>query len=295
MMNLEGVDLKTPAKDELHASDKWILSKLNTLAKDVTDNMDKYELGIAVQKVYDFIWDEFCDWYIEIAKVRTYKKDEEPVSANAALWTLKTVLSEALKLLHPYMPFITEEIYCTLQPEEETIMISQWPEFKDEWNFPEEEAAIERCKELVKGIRNVRSEMDVPPSRKAKLFITSEDARVREIFEANKEVYVNLAFTSEIAVQAGKDGISEDAISVVIPDAVAYLPLEDLVDFEKERERLNKEKEKLTKELARSKGMLSNEKFLAHAKPEKVEEEKAKLDKYQQMMAQVEERLAQLK
>ena len=295
MMNLDGFELHTPSKDELHAADKWILSKVNTLAKDATENMDKFELGIAVQKVYDFIWDEFCDWYIEIAKVRTYKKDEDPVSANAALWTLKTVLTEALKLLHPYMPFITEEIFCTLQSEEETIMLSKWPEYKEEWNFPAEESAIEHCKDLVKGIRNVRTEMDVPPSRKAKLYITSEDAGLRTVFEENKEVYVNLASTSEIIVQADKNGISEDAVSVVIPGAVLYLPLEDLVDFEKEKERLHKEKDKLTKELARSKGMLSNEKFLNNAKPEKVQEEKDKLAKYEQMMAQVEARLAQMK
>lgn len=174
-------------------------------------------------------------------------------------------------------------------------MLSKWPEYKAEWNFPAEEAAIEHCKDLVKGIRNVRTEMDVPPSRKAKLFITSEDANLRNTFEENKEVYVNLASASEITVQADKNGIGEDAVSVVIPGAVVYLPLEDLVDFEKEKERLNKEKDKLTKELARSKGMLSNEKFLNNAKPEKVQEEKDKLAKYEQMMAQVEQRLAQMK
>ena len=294
MMNLEGMEITEPALSELHAADKWILSKVNTLAKDVTENMDKYELGIAVQKVYDFIWDEFCDWYIEIAKVRTYKKDEDMVSANAALWTLKTVLTESLRLLHPYMPFITEEIFCTLHPEAETIMLSDWPVYKEEWNFPAEEAAIEHCKDLVKGVRNVRTEMDVPPSRKAKLYIVSEDAALCETFEANKEVYVNLAFTNDIVVQADKSGISDNAVSVVIPGAVVYLPLEDLVDFEKEKERLMKEKEKLEKELARSKGMLSNERFLNNAKPEKVQEEKDKLAKYEQMMAQVEERLAQM-
>lgn len=174
-------------------------------------------------------------------------------------------------------------------------MLSKWPEYKDEWNFPAEEAAIEHCKDLVKGIRNVRTEMDVPPSRKAKLFITSEDANLRNTFEENKEVYVNLASASEITVQADKKGIGEDAVSVVIPGAVVYLPLEDLVDFEKEKERLNKEKDKLTKELARSKGMLSNEKFLSKAPEAKVQEEKDKLAGYEQMMAQVKERLAQMK
>jgi len=294
MMNLEGTEITEPSLDELHAADKWILSRVNTLAKEVTENMDKYELGIAVQKVYDFIWDEFCDWYIEIAKVRTYKKEENPASANAALWTLRTALTNGLKMLHPFMPFITEEIFTTLHPEEETIMLSQWPEFKADWSFPEEEAALNRCMDLVREVRNVRTGMEVPPSRKAKLYIVSDDAAVREIFEANKEVYVNLAFTNEIDVQADKAGISENAVSCVIPDAVVYLPLEDLVDFEKERERLNKEKDRLSKELARSKGMLSNEKFLANAKPEKVAEEQEKLAKYEQMMASVEERLAQM-
>ena len=295
MMNLEGVTVTEPDLNELHPADKWILSKVNTLAKDATENLDKFELGIAVQKVYDFIWDEFCDWYIEIAKVRTYKKEEDPASANAALWTLKTVLTNALKLLHPYMPFITEEIFCTLQSEEETIMLSKWPEYKNEWNFPTEEAAIEHCKDLVKAVRNVRTQMDVPPSRKAKLVIVSEDQAVRRVFEDNKEVYVNLAFTSEIAVQADKSGVGEDAVSAVIPDAVVYLPLEDLVDFEKEKERLLKEKDRLEKELERSRKMLGNEKFVSKAPAAKIQEEKDKQAKYEQMMAQVLQRLEQMK
>ena len=294
MMNLEGMTITEPSTDELHPADKWILSRVNTLAKDATENMDKFELGIAVQKVYDFIWDEFCDWYIEIAKVRTYKKDEDPVSANAALWTLQTVLTNALKLLHPYMPFLTEEIFCTLQSEEETIMLSKWPEYREDWNFPAEETAIEHCKDLVKAVRNVRTQMDVPPSRKAKLIIVSENADVREIFEANREVYVNLAFTSEIAVQADKSGVGEDAVSAVIPDAVVYLPLEDLVDFEKEKERLLKEKARLEKELERSRKMLGNEKFVSKAPAAKIQEEKDKQAKYEQMMAQVLQRLDQM-
>ena len=295
MMNLEGAEIKTPALDELKAADKWILSRVNTLAKDVTENMDKFEMGIAVQKVYDFIWDEFCDWYIEITKVRTYNKENDPASANAAFWTLKTVLTEALKLLHPFMPFITEEIFCTIHPEEDTIMLAKWPEYKAEWNFAAEEEMVEHCKDLVKGVRNLRTEMDVPPSRKAKIFIVSDDAKIRDTFESNKEVYVNLAGASEIAVQADKTGIEEDAVSVVIPGATLYLPLEDLVDFEKEKERLLKEQARLEKELARSKGMLSNEKFLSKAPEAKVQEEKDKLAGYEQMMAQVKERLAQMK
>ena len=294
MMNLEGAAITEPSADELQPADKWILSKVNTLAKDVTENMDKYEMGIAVQKVYDFIWDEFCDWYIEITKTRTYNKEQDPVSANAAFWTLKTVLTEALKLLHPFMPFITEEIFCTLHPKEETIMLAKWPEYRADWNFPAEEEMLEHCKDLVKGVRNVRTEMDVPPSRKAKIFIVADDAALRETFEKTREAYQNLAGASDVSVQAGKNGIEDDAVSVVIPGATLYLPLEDLVDFEKEKERLLKEKERLTKELARSRGMLSNEKFLSKAPEAKVQEEKEKLAGYEQMMAQVEERLAQM-
>ena len=166
MMNLGDEQPSKPEDADLLPVDKWILSKVNTLAKDVTENMDKYELGIAVQKVYDFIWEEFCDWYIEIAKVRLYKKEEDPKAANTALWVLKTVLTNALKMLHPYMPFITEEIFCTLCPEEETIMLAPWPEYTEEWNFAKEEADVETIKVLVKGIRNIRSEMNVPPSHK---------------------------------------------------------------------------------------------------------------------------------
>ena len=295
MMNLEGMEVTEPASSDLAPEDKWILSAVNTLTKDVTENMDKFELGIAVQKVYDFIWDEFCDWYIEIAKVRTYKKDEDARAANSALWTLRTVLGQALKLLHPYMPFITEEIYCTLNPQEETIMLADWPVYKEEWNFAAEEEMLAHVKELVKGIRNLRTEMDVPPSRKAKVFIVSEDKALCETFESMKKTYQNLISASEIDVQSDKAGIGEDAVSVVIPGAVVYMPLEDLVDMEKEKERLLKEEERLKKELARSHGMLNNEKFVSKAPAAKIQEEKDKLAKYEQMMATVQERLAQMK
>ena len=294
MMNLEGMEVTEPALADLAAEDKWILSAVNTLTKDVTENMDRYELGIAVQKVYDFIWDEFCDWYIEIAKVRTYKKEEDPKAANCALWTLKTVLGQAMKLLHPYMPFITEEIYCTLNPQEETIMLSDWPIYKAEWDFAAEETMMEHVKDLVKGIRNLRTEMDVPPSRKAKVFIVSEDKALCETFTTMKSTYMNLISANEVAIQADKANIAEDAISVVIPGAVAYMPLEDLVDMAKEKERLIKEEERLKKELARSNGMLNNEKFVSKAPEAKIQEEKDKLAKYEQMMAQVQERLSQM-
>lgn len=295
MMNIGEETPKAPAMEEFLSEDKWILSKANRLAKEMTENMDKFELGIAVQKVYDFIWDEFCDWYIEMTKRRTYQREKNPASANAALWTLKEVLTQALKMLHPYMPFLTEEIYCTLHPQEETIMLSEWPVYQKERDFPKEEAMVERCKELVKSVRNRRSEMDVPPSRKAAVCIVSESEKARQVFELEKDMYAGLMGASEVIVSADKAGIAEDAVSIVIPDAVVYIPLEDLVDMEKEKERLNKEKERLTKELARSKGMLSNERFLSKAPEAKVQEEKDKMKKYEQMMEQVEKQLASLK
>ncbi len=294
LMNLEKATITEPKKEELEAADRWILSRVNTLAKDVTENMDKFELGIAVQKVYDFIWDEFCDWYIEMAKTRTYKAEENPSSANAALWTLKTVLLQALKLLHPYMPFITEEIFCTLQEQEETIMLSSWPTYTEEWNFPTEEAMIETMKDAVRSVRNLRAEMDVPPSRKAHISLVCENEETLRTFTALKTTYAGFMGASQVEIQMDKEGIAEDAVSAVAPGVVIYIPLADLVDFQKEKERLLKEKERLEKELARSNGMLNNEKFISKAPESKILEEKEKLEKYRRMMEQVEARLAQL-
>ena len=293
MMNLEKAEVPGEMpKNQLTAADKWILSKVNTLAKEVTENMDKYELGIAVQKVYDFIWEEFCDWYIEMVKPRLYNDGD--TTKSAALWTLKTVLVNALKLLHPYMPFITEEIFCTLQSEEESIMISRWPEFTEEWHFAEDEAAVEMIKEAVRGIRNVRTGMNVPPSKKAKVFVVSESENVRNTFENGKVFFATLGSASEVTVQADRSGIDEDAVSAVLPEAVIYMPFAELVDIDKEIERLQKEEQRLTKELARVNGMLSNERFMSKAPESKVAEERAKLEKYSQMMDQVKERLTHL-
>ena len=293
MMNLEKAEVPGEMDlAELTGADKWILSKVNTLAKDVTENMDKYELGIAVQKVYDFIWEEFCDWYIEMVKPRLYSDTDS--TKGAALWTLKTVLGNALKLLHPYMPFITEEIYCTLHPEEESIMISYWPVFKEAWNFANEEEAVEIIKEAVRSIRNVRTGMNVPPSKKAKVFVTAEDEKIRKIFENGEIFFAPLAHASQVIVQKDKTGIEDDAVSAVTAKAVIYMPFAELVDVEKEIERLKKEEEKLTKELARVNGMLGNERFISKAPKAKVDEERAKLERYTAMMEQVKERLAQL-
>jgi len=274
--------------------DKWILSKLNSLAKEVTDNMESFELGIAVQKVYDFIWDEFCDWYIEMVKPRLYNSDDA-TSQNAALWTLKTVLIDALKLLHPYMPFITEEIFCTLQSEEESIMISKWPEYSEERNFAKEEKDIEIIKEAVRGIRNIRTEMNVAPSRKAGVFVVSEDAELLNVFAEGKLFFASLAYASDVTMQKDKSGIAQDAVSVVIPGATFYIPFAELVDIAQEIERLEKEEKRLQGELARVNGMLSNERFISKAPEAKIAEEKEKLAKYTLMMEQVQERLAQLR
>ena len=295
MMNIGDETLAAPAEEELLSEDKWILSRANRLSEEMTENMDKFELGIAVQKVYDFIWDEFCDWYIEMTKRRIYRREGNPASANAALWTLQEVLTNALKMLHPYMPFITEEIYCSLHPDQETIMLSDWPVYTEERNYPAQEAMVERCKELVKSVRNRRSEMDVPPSRKAAVYLVSENEEVRDIFESEKDMYAGLMGASEVMVAADKTNIAQDAVSIVIPDAVVYIPLEELVDMEKEKERLFKEKERLEKEIARAKGMLGNERFLSKAPEAKVQEEKGKLLKYEQMMEQVNVRISSIK
>ena len=305
MMNMQQAQEKTgnrgwevsydAIKEHLEPADKWILSKLNTLVRDVTDNIENYELGIAVQKVYDFIWDEFCDWYIEMVKPRLYQKDaQEQDSNNAALWTLKTVLIDAMKLLHPYMPFITEEIFCTIQSEEESVMISEWPKFAQERDYKSEEEAIELIKEAVRGIRNIRTQMNVAPSRKAAVFVVSDKETVRSVFEEGRLFFASLAGASEVTIQADKSGIADDAVSVVIPNATVYIPFAELVDINQEIERLQKEEKRLESELARVNGMLNNEKFMSKAPEAKVAEERAKLEKYTQMAAQVRERLAQL-
>ena len=293
MMNMEKADFSDVKLSDLTIADRWILSKVNTLAKEMTDNMEKFELGIAVSKVYDFIWEEFCDWYIEMVKPRLYNDEDE--TKAAALWTLKTVLIQALKLLHPYMPFITEEIFCNIQDEEESIMISKWPEYTDEWNFETDEAAVDTIKAAVRAIRNLRTGMNVPPSRKAKVYVVSAKEDVRYIFESSKSFFATLGYASEVHVQEDKTGIDENAVSTLIHDAAVYIPLEELVDIDKEIERLEKEAAKLAGEIKRASGMLANPKFVGKAPAAKVEEAKAKLAKYTEMSEQVAERLAQLK
>ena len=294
LMNMEGKEVPADASAYLEPADKWILSRLNNVVKEVTDNMENFELGVAVQKVYDFIWDEFCDWYIEMVKPRLYATDDAD-SQNAALWTLKTVLIDALKLLHPYMPFITEEIFCTLQSEEESIMISSWPVYQQERHFEKEEQEIEILKEAVRGVRNVRTSMNVPPSRKAHVYVVSDQKELQNIFEEGKLFFASLASASDVTCQADKTGIAEDAVSVVIPNATLYIPFAELVDLAKEIERLEKEEKRLEGELSRVNGMLHNERFMSKAPESKIAEERGKLEKYTQMMEQVKERLGQLR
>ena len=291
---------KESIESGLTATDRWIISKVNTLVRDVTENMEKYELGIAASKIYDFIWEEFCDWYIELVKPRLWS-ETDPTKA-AAIYTLKSVLTTALKLLHPYMPFVTEEIYCTLKEnsidvddfDADSIMISEWPVYSDSQNYAADEASVDKLKEAVKSIRNIRAEMNVPNSRKAKITVVSAKDDVRELFAKLENEFRHLAFASEIEVAADNVSTGDKDVSVVIHDAVLYMPFSDLVDIEKEKERLNKEIERLTKEIARGEGMLSNERFLSKAPESKVEEEKAKLKKYTETLEQVKERLASL-
>lgn len=295
LMNMEGKEIVAPTDLKDRPADRWILSKCNRLVKDVTDNMDKFELGIALSKIYDFMWDEFCDWYIELAKYRIYHADEDAVSANDALWTLREVLKTSLKLLHPYMPFVTEEIYSKLVPEEESLMMSQWPVYQEAYDFPEEESIVDHYKEIVRGVRNVRAEMNVPNSRKATIYVVTEDAKLQAGLGLLKESAMMMAAANDFVVQADKSGIAEDAVSVVVADATVYVPLEELVDFAQEAERLSKEAQKLEKEIARAEGMLNNEKFVSKAPEAKVQAERDKLEKYRQMLDQVNERLAGLK
>ena len=234
MMNLEKAEVPSEMpKDKLTLADKWILSKVNTLATEVTDNMDRYELGIAVQKVYDFIWEEFCDWYIEMVKPRLYSETDE--TKGAALWTLKTVLGNALKLLHPFMPFITEEIYCTLNPDEDSIMIAAWPKETEDFAYAEDESAVEMMKEAVRSIRGVRTSMNVPPSKKASVFVVTEDAAVQETFKNGAVFFGTLAGASEVHVQADKAGIADDAVSAVIPQQRSTFRLPSWLTWKRDR------------------------------------------------------------
>lgn len=291
LMNFDNTDIKI-SMSELSDADKWIISKVNKLSKEVTENMDNYDLGVAAQKIQDFLWDEFCDWYIEMVKPRLYNKED--TTRNAALWTLKTVLINALKLLHPFMPFITEEIFMHLQDTEETIMLSNWPVYDESMNFEKEEKEIELIKEAVKNIRNIRSEMNVPPSKKATVIVVSTDENVKNTFKQNEVFFSTLAYASEIIIQENKDNIGNDAVSIVVSNATIYIPFNELVDIEKEKLRLTKEYEKYKKEVERVEKKLSNQGFISKAPVSVIEEEKAKQNKYKNMLEQIKQRLENL-
>jgi len=285
-------DIENTTISDLTDADKWIISKCNRLAKEVTENLDRYELGIAADKLYSFIWEEFCDWYIEMVKPRLYS-DTDTTKA-AALYTLKTVLINALKLLHPYMPFVTEEIFVNLQDEEESIMVSEWPKYNEELSFEKEERAVSTIKDAVRAIRNIRTQMNVAPSRKSKVFVVTTDASVSEIFENGKVFFATLSYASEVIIQQDNTGIDEDAVSVLINGASIFMPFAELVDVQKEVERLKKEEERLAKEVSRGEGMLNNPNFVSKAPEAKIAAEREKLEGYKELLNATRERLAKL-
>ncbi|HEX9059677.1 MAG TPA: valine--tRNA ligase [Clostridia bacterium] len=283
-MNFSNVD-----ESKFTVADKWILSRVNTLSKEVTENLDKFELGIALQKIYEFIWEELCDWYIELVKPRLY--DVENDTRLEALYVLNSVLADAMKLLHPFMPFITEEIYTHLVTDDESIMISKWPEYTKNRSFPEEEKKMELLMSAVRSIRNIRAEMNVPVSRKANVIFVSSSSFESETLSANKSLIERLASASEISVKSDKEGIPSDAVAAIIEGAEIFIPLDDLIDVEKEIERLQKEKATLIKELERVDSKLGNESFVSKAPAKVIDEERAKKVKYQEMYDKVVERL----
>lgn len=290
LMNLKGFDGKFDLS-KLAIEDKWILSKVNKLAGEMANNIDNYDLGVAVQKIYDFIWNEFCDWYIEIVKTRLY--DENCDTKREAKATLNTVLEYSLKMLHPIMPFVTEEIYTKLYNEDESIMISKWPEYKEEFNFEIEEQEIENLKSIIGEIRNIRNNMNVHPSKKSKLIFVTE--KYNDLIEQSEGFIKRLGFGNEIVIQSDKSNIPENSFSIIQRDLELYIPFEDLVDIEAERERLLKEKEKLQAEVLRAEKMLSNPGFVNKAPESKIQEEKDKLEKYKEMLKNTVERLEGMK
>ena len=287
------ISQKLTAKElpqDLCYEDKWILAKLNQLIEEVTTNLDNFELGVATQKVYDFIWNEFCDWYIEMVKPRLY--DENCTTKFAAQYTLNRVLKGALKLLHPVMPFITEEIYSKLYQNDESIMISKWAEELVPMSFETEKNQIETLKTIIVGIRNLRTNLNVHPSKKSKLIFVTNMAK--QMLEECKPMIQKLGFASEIQIQESKENIPQNAMSVLADGMEVYLPFEDLVDVEAEKQRLQTEKERLISEVQRAEKMLSNPGFVNKAPESKINEEKEKLAKYQDMLAKVEERMKSL-
>lgn len=292
LMNLDDEVLKSFDETYLNTADKWILSRLNKVVGEVTENLNKFELGIALQKIYDFIWSEVCDWYIELIKPRLYGEDvKDKASAQRVL---KEVLVDSLKLLHPFMPFITEEIYKHLTDEMPSITIARWPEYREDRVFEKEEVNMNHVIDAIRAVRNIRTEMNVPNSRRAKVMILPASIDIKGAFEEGRIYFEKLAYASEV-IFPDKEEIPKDAVSKVIPGGEIFLPLEDLIDREKEIERLSKEKEKLEKEVERVNNKLSNPGFINKAPQKVVDEEKAKKEMYEDMLRKVIERLEALK
>ena len=287
MMNLTIDRYELPAADKLEREDKWVLSKLNRLVKEVTENLDSFEIGVASAKVYDFLWDTYCDWYIELTKTRLNGTDEE--AKSTAQNVLCHVLVTLLKLLHPFMPFITEEIYQALPKcdgAEDILMMSQWPEYSEALNFPAEESAMEAVMDLIRAIRGRRAEMNVPPSKKAEMQIVTAQP---EPYRQGLHFLQRLAYASKVSFPETAPADVTGQISVVTHDATAYLPLSELVDLAAERERIAKELEKAKNGLRITEGKLSNEKFVAHAPENVVNAEREKVAKYKELIAKLEE------
>lgn len=287
LMNLEGHDVKGILPETLTTEDKWIISGFNRVAKEITENLEKFELGIAVQKIYDYLWDDFCDWYIEIAKIRM--NGDDPVTAQNAREVLVWVMTGTLKLLHPFMPFITEEIWQTLPHEGEALMISQWPEYNEALNFPQAEAEMKRLMDVIRGIRNRRSEMNVPPSRKAKVFIATEE---QQTFVDGTAIVQRLAYANEVTVGSSFD--MDGTVTIVTDDATVYIPMDELVDKKAEIARLTKEMEAAKKQLAQCTGKLNNQGFLSKAPANVVEGVKADAERLSDRIALIETSLAAL-
>ncbi len=282
LMNLDIDENRLPAASELATEDKWILSRYNTVVKEVSENLDKFELGIALSKLYDFIWDDFCDWYIELVKPRLF--DKENSSGKTAQYVLTYVLSNTMKLLHPFMPFITEEIWRHLPHEGESIVISEYPVFRDDLVFEKDEKDMRLIMDAISAVRNRRSEMNVPPSKKAKVIIVTD---MPEVFSKGSIFFEKLASASETVITADKSGIDENAVLVVVDGAEIFIPLDELVDRKQELERLEAEKKKLEGEIKRVEGKLSNQGFVSKAPAKVVEEERAKGEKYRGMLEKV--------
>ena len=285
-MNIDDHNVKNELPQALTTEDKWILSTLNTVAKEVNENLDKFELGIAVQKVYEFIWDCYCDWYIELTKARLHSEGED---AQNARQVLLYVLDQILRLLHPFMPYITEEIWQTIPHEGETVMLAAYPGYNEALNFPEAAAEMQRIMDAIRAIRNRRSEMNVPPSRKAKVYVAT---KFPQTFEDGKAFIIKLAAASDVAVAESFD--IEGAVTIVTADAKLYIPLDELVDKEAELKRLNKELEQLQKRLAQSEGKLKNQGFVAKAPAAVVEGVKNQAAKEREQIALIEAAIAAL-